>query len=262
MVVHGQSHHRALAALLAVLVMMSRAEAQLYRHQEELLRDRRVTAWGKGVIPVAVIDGDELLTAWGPGIVESPGIALTRCSTGECRVGDRPPHAADLVSWTLGEPVRILRVREVDDVTVVQVQRDLKESLLGLSSTGQLVWSRTESPIELLRDLSGSSSTIRLSERYAVVHRAMSLDLMDLHNGQVLRTLDPEAVGLVSRQLFQEGTEEEPKDSSSLLSRFAHSRWFNAKTLFLAVSSLSMAGYLTLRRLASRSDRNSPIQPK
>lgn len=75
-----------LAFALAFFFMAPAADGQLYRPEGDRTgHGQRVVTWLQpaAAVPLATIDGDDVLTAWGPNIVNTPGLALSRCSTGE-----------------------------------------------------------------------------------------------------------------------------------------------------------------------------------
>jgi hypothetical protein len=160
------------ATLLAICVPRSDVAGQLYPDPNAPVAPSRLVIWNDWPLSIPMIDaqGDELLSAWGHQLANPPGLALTRCSTGET-----------LWTYTLESPGSLTAYLLPQRVLLFLTGRE--------SETAELVWldRATGQPVHSQSVAWDSNSTI-LTLQQTVLFAGRN-EIFDLETGERLGEL-------------------------------------------------------------------------
>jgi hypothetical protein len=159
------------ATLLAICGLRTDVTGQLYPDPDAPVAPSRLVIWNDWPLSIPMIDaqGDELLSAWGHQLANPPGLALTRCSTGETLWTYTLESPGSLTAYLLPRRVLLFLGRESETAELVWLDR----------ATGQPVQSQV-----VARD---SNSTI-LTLQQTVLFAGRN-EIFDLETGERLGEL-------------------------------------------------------------------------
>lgn len=172
-----------------------------------------------------------------------------------------PVASTDKMAWITGA-FQLVRMRQMGELTVLHFVSGDQEQLVGLDATGLPVWHRGLRSMSALQDQAVAGFTVRMPETgpLAVALAGGSFEVLDLHTGETVRHIRPEALGFNRRRAVSRaasaGTSPAatPKRSAADPAR----SWIDIRESLWLVVLMLLVGYLAVRIVANLSESKSP----
>jgi len=169
-----------------------------------------------------------------------------------------PRNSADRIAWVTGALQR-MRTRQLGDLSVLHFVSGDQEQLVGLDATGVPVWHRGLRSMSALQDQAVEGFTVRLPETgpYAVALAGGSFEILDLHTGETVRSVSPEALGFNRRRAVSPAAGQASAESGQTASGTS-GPWLDVRESMWLVVLVLMGGYLAVRVVANFSESKLP----